>query len=126
MQPFDWETAPLDRNTLLEASAGTGKTYTLEHLVLRLITEREIPLPSILVVTFTNAAAREMQDRIRGLLLSEARNNQGRKKELLQQAVTDFDSSSIMTIHGFCSRVLQKWPFESGFPLGLKLGVKMI
>jgi exodeoxyribonuclease V beta subunit len=122
MQPFDWETAPLDRNTLLEASAGTGKTYTLEHLVLRLITEREIPLPSILVVTFTNAAAREMQDRIRGLLLSEARNNQGRKKELLQQAVTDFDSSSIMTIHGFCSRVLQKWPFESGVSLGLEIG----
>ncbi|MBN2627063.1 MAG: UvrD-helicase domain-containing protein [Spirochaetales bacterium] len=118
MQAFDWEKAPLDRNILLEASAGTGKTYTLERLVMRLVTEREIPLPEILVVTFTNMAAREMQERIGRLLSEEAGRSTGLKEELLRRGVRDFDRAAVFTIHGFCSRVLQSLPFECGLPPG--------
>jgi len=62
---------------LLEASAGTGKTFTLAHLVLRLVSEAELALPAILVVTFTEAAAAELRDRIgrrlqQGLALLES------------------------------------------------------
>ncbi|MEB3270327.1 MAG: UvrD-helicase domain-containing protein [Synechococcus sp.] len=75
----------LDANTLdlapgirlLEASAGTGKTFALAHLVLRLVSEAELALPRILVVTFSEAAAAELRDRIgrrlqQGLALLES------------------------------------------------------
>ena len=56
---------------LLEASAGTGKTFALAHLVLRLVTERKLNLKELLVVTFTEAAAAELRDRI-GRRLNDA------------------------------------------------------
>ncbi|MDC7220441.1 MAG: UvrD-helicase domain-containing protein [Spirochaetales bacterium] len=122
MQPFDWEKAPLDKNILLEASAGTGKTYTLERLVLRLVTEREIPVSRILVVTFTNMAAREMQERIGRLLTAEKGRAQGERADLLRRASGDFDRAAINTIHGFCAQVLQTLPFECGLPPGAEIG----
>lgn len=64
---------------LLEASAGTGKTFSLAHLVLRFVSEAELPLNQLLVVTFTNAAAAELRERI------------GRR---LQQALTGLDSGA--------------------------------
>jgi hypothetical protein len=69
---FDANTFPLDPGLrLLEASAGTGKTFALAHLALRLVTERAIPLRRLLVVTFTDAAATELRERI-GRRLQEA------------------------------------------------------
>ena len=62
---FDPNHYPLDPGLrLLEASAGTGKTFALAHLALRLISEGAIPLSSLLVVTFTDAAAAELRSRI--------------------------------------------------------------
>ena len=62
---FDPNHYPLDPGLrLLEASAGTGKTFALAHLALRLISEAAIPLPSLLVVTFTEAAAAAVRSRI--------------------------------------------------------------
>ena len=63
---------PLDAGVRrLEASAGTGKTFALAHLVLRLITERKLNLKELLVVTFTEAASAELRDRI-GRRLNDA------------------------------------------------------
>ncbi|EAQ68861.1 exodeoxyribonuclease V (RecBCD complex)/ beta subunit [Synechococcus sp. RS9909] len=65
MRRFEHNAYPLDPGVrLLEASAGTGKTFALAHLVLRLITERDLDLNQLLVVTFTDAAAAELRDRI--------------------------------------------------------------
>ena len=65
MRRFEHNDYPLDPGVrLLEASAGTGKTFALAHLVLRLITERRLELDQLLVVTFTDAAAAELRDRI--------------------------------------------------------------
>jgi len=70
--PFD-ATAPLrDGTVLLEASAGTGKTYTITSLVLRLVAEQEIDLERILIVTFTRAAAAELRGRVRARLVAAA------------------------------------------------------
>ena len=64
-QRFDANTYPLDPGVrLLEASAGTGKTFALAHLCLRLITEADHALEALLVVTFTDAAAEELRSRI--------------------------------------------------------------
>ena len=69
---FEPNQYPLDAGVrLLEASAGTGKTFALAHLVLRLVTERKLNLKELLVVTFTEAAAAELRDRI-GRRLNDA------------------------------------------------------
>lgn len=136
-ESFDFELAgPLPQNTvLLEASAGTGKTYTIAHLAVRYIAEEGAEIDKILVVTFTEAATRELRDRIRkrirdaidalggkgsedGLLLEWAEGVEPSNRELyrqrLERALSDFDAAGISTIHGFCSRVLSQAAFESG------------
>lgn len=62
---FDAATAPLTIPTLLEASAGTGKTFSIKHLVLRIVVELEIPMDAVLVASFTRAATAELKQRIR-------------------------------------------------------------
>lgn len=106
----------LSKPGLLEASAGTGKTYAIEHLVLRLLLETpDLELPSILVLTFTEKAAGELKDKIRARLA--ARLAQGGlppgARERLRRAHLEFDRASIHTIHGFCQRVLRKYAFET-------------
>src|SRR5207237_7352458 len=65
------ETIDLDRHGVIEASAGTGKTYTLEKLVLRLLRERPVSLEQILLVTFTEKATGELKGRLRQALERE-------------------------------------------------------
>ena len=135
----DW---PLDGRHLVEASAGTGKTWTICGLYLRLLLERTYTVQQILVVTFTNAATAELRERIReriatcchaleqdqldGLdefsrtLLSDAAVRGGSTLAGLQQtlrhALNTFDEASIFTIHGFCQRALSDTPFAAGLP----------
>ncbi len=125
---------------LIEASAGTGKTFTLAALVTRLVAEREVPIDRILVVTFTRAAAAELRDRIRRRLADAASALAGGldgradvdadevhrilalgtadevelRRTRLARAVTDFDTATITTIHGFCQQVLQSLGATSG------------
>jgi len=133
MKPFDLQTAPLKGGTLIEAGAGTGKTYALVGLFLRMIVELGLRIEQILVVTYTKAATEELKTRIRNRLTA-ARNAFGGGpvdddalasmvhtapdiKEALQRietALTDFDRAAIFTIHGFCQRLLQQYAFETG------------
>ena len=121
----------LDRYAVIEASAGTGKTFALVELVLELVLEQEIPLKSILLVTFTEKATAELRLRLRTKLweLLEAceknsasfqtipkgpfwKINSVRKKQL-KAALLDFDSVPVYTIHGFCKRILREFAFEN-------------
>jgi exodeoxyribonuclease V beta subunit len=71
--PFQLAATPLSTGvTLIEASAGTGKTSTIAGIFLRLILEYDLPVTDLLVVTFTEAATEELRDRIRQLLLEAA------------------------------------------------------
>jgi exodeoxyribonuclease V beta subunit len=125
---------------LLEASAGTGKTYTIAMLVLRFIIERDIAINSLLVVTFTKAATEELKHRIRAKLVEAKRaitqqafgdddtvknwlaqlekNRPDLSTELIKQrlelALLDIDGAGIFTIHSFCQRVLREHALESG------------
>ena len=101
---------------LLEASAGTGKTYAIEHLSLRLLLENEdLDFSSILVLTFTEKAAGELKEKIRNRLAW--RLTQGglpaAAQARLKEAFLGFDRASIHTIHGFCQRVLRDYAFEN-------------
>lgn len=139
--PTDWRVLPLqaDGRSLIEASAGTGKTWTMAALYLRLLLEREITPRQILVATFTDAAASELRERIRQrVLLAEYRASQTafedsedsalqwldqrwqddaqRQKDLLRLrlARAELDMAPISTLHGVCARVLREHPFETG------------
>lgn len=130
---FDLLRGPLAGANLIEASAGTGKTYTLVALFLRLILEKNLAANQILVVTFTEAATGELRDRIRTRIreavqvfsgkpsddaflssLAAEQRDPFRACRQLQAALRDFDQAAIFTIHGFCHRVLHESAFESG------------
>lgn len=139
MQPLDPLALPLRGGLLLEASAGTGKTYTLALLVLRLLLEQALPVDQILVVTFTRAATGELRDRIRRRLREalDALERGGSDDPLLQEllarlepeitrqrladALVRMDEAAIHTIHGYCQRVLQEHAFASATPFSVEL-----
>jgi len=133
MNRFDLLHTPLAGRNLIEASAGTGKTFTIAGVYLRLVLELRLTVAEILVVTFTEAATKELRERIRkrlkeaehafergescDLLLSGllvALPDHAEARRTLANAVRSFDEAAIFTIHGFCQRMLQENPFESG------------
>ena len=107
----------LPGETMIEANAGTGKTYTLCRIVERLILDHEIPIERILAVTFTNAAADELRERIRQNL-RDKRNSlekeEKKKRHLLNRALSNFDDARLFTLHAFCKRLLSEFSFECG------------
>ncbi len=130
---LDPVTVPLKGTRIIEAGAGTGKTYTISSLFVRLIVETDLSVDQVLVVTFTKAATEELRGRIRGritdaveafeqgghedsLLDRLARGNENRDQALsrLRQALQSFDEAAIFTIHGFCQRLLAEHAFETG------------
>ncbi|PCJ56783.1 MAG: hypothetical protein COA79_17675 [Planctomycetota bacterium] len=113
----------LDSHGLFEASAGTGKTYTIEHLIGRIICEKKIPLHKILIVTFTEKATSELTARIRSQLLLLLKNSDNEDTaELIKESLDQFDQASIFTIHGFCQNILKDYQFESGSAFNVTLG----
>lgn len=132
MQPLDLINTPLEGINLIEASAGTGKTYAIEGLLLRLILEKQLRVDQILVVTFTKAATAELRDRIRGKLLQaekafaagasednlladllQRQKDHAAAVDLIHDALVEFDKAPIFTIHGFCARILYEHAFET-------------
>ncbi len=106
----------LEKHALIEASAGTGKTYTIENLVVRLLEEREdLGLENILLVTFTEKATSELKMRIREKIEKTIENRSGNPRAFrrLQDALDIFDRAPIHTIHGFCQTVLRDFAFEN-------------
>lgn len=142
MQQLNPLICPLTGVQLIEASAGTGKTYTITSLYLRLILGlgyRALLPDEILVVTFTNAATDELRGRIRKRLRQAEMFFQQQQNNAVAQIKDDFltsllahitdlptaiarlrdaqllmDNAAIYTIHGFCQRVLKQYAFESG------------
>ncbi|MDQ6685687.1 MAG: UvrD-helicase domain-containing protein, partial [Pseudomonadota bacterium] len=143
---FDALTCPLAETQLIEASAGTGKTWNLCRLYLRLILERRLDVRQVLVVTFTNAATAELRERVRARLVETADALRGHGAaspdrfvadlleslrrthgvadadmlHRLDDALQSFDEAAIFTIHGFCQRALGELPFAAGAPLALE------
>ena len=120
------------RLNIIEASAGTGKTYLIEHRLVDLILSGT-PVEHILVVTFTDKATAELKHRVRALLMRlsmlseppdaqqpETQHNDtphwligDAQRTMLRRAVLNFEQAPIFTIHGFCNRVLREHAFAS-------------
>ncbi len=113
----------LTNHAAIEASAGTGKTYTIENLVVKLLTlskqelklKKDITIDQILIVTFTEKATSELKERIRNKIIEKINDKELEKnnKERLKDSLDKFDNASIFTIHGFCMQVLRQYAFEN-------------
>ena len=135
---LDLNQIPLSGRNLIEASAGTGKTYTIAALYTRLIVEQDLDVSKILVMTFTNAATEELRARLRKALVDAlqaiatdeipaepflrqirdqmiASPEQSAKAiKKLRLAICGFDQAAVYTIHGFCQRLLKDIALETG------------
>lgn len=148
LNPF---TIPLNQASLIEASAGTGKTYTMANLYLRLVLGIDcnpLNVEQILVVTFTKAATQELRDRIRAKLARTAEIFQKTGDELtaelqkddllndfykaiqpklseallrLRIAERNMDVATIFTIDSFCQKMLFQYAFDSGVRFDIQL-----
>lgn len=133
MKEFDISRISLEGTHLVEANAGTGKTYALSGIFLRLLLERDLSPGEILVVTYTRAATQELRDRIRKVIrqaldylsgkpdvdsfierVVNGQQDPARSLDTLTRALRDLDEAAIFTIHGFCQRLLQENAFETG------------
>ena len=141
--PDPYLVLPLAGVQRIEASAGTGKTFTLATLVVRLVVERGLRIGQVLAVTYTEAATQELRKRIRErlqltlrLLDSAPHDDDGAEAALthallqrhraasgedpaalrrrLRQAALEIDLAAIHTIHGFCARVLREHALDAG------------
>jgi len=147
MLPREWDILSeieAGRSVLLEASAGTGKTYQIASLVLRLVVEFEVPIERILTLTFTNAATAELRDRVRrrlegarevlsgaapvdlrdavmASLAAVSKDALDSRLGRVEAALASFDLAPISTIHGFSQSMLGLFAFESGQESGLEL-----
>ncbi|HET6631682.1 MAG TPA: UvrD-helicase domain-containing protein [Rhodanobacteraceae bacterium] len=144
--PADWRELSLadGGRSLIEASAGTGKTWTIAVLYLRLLLERGLSPRQIVVTTFTNPAAAELRERLRGKLQwalrqvpdATAADSQAESLDVqwlqsrwatnatvraadlqrLRLALAELDLAPILTLHSLCRRILADHPFACGAP----------
>jgi len=140
VKPLQVESMPLTGVNLIEASAGTGKTYTITGLYLRLLLEAKHPIEEILVMTYTEAATKELRERVWSRLLEAKEafslgsssdpllisllsqfSERDKALQLLDQALHGFDEAAIFTLHGYCKRALDDAAFESGLGFEIEL-----
>ncbi len=95
------------KNLLLSAGAGSGKTAVLVERIIRLIIRDKIAIDKLLVVTFTNAAAGEMRERIGEAILKELEKQDANKEHLRKQLIL-LNKASIMTLHAFCTEIVRR------------------
>jgi exodeoxyribonuclease V beta subunit len=128
---------------VIEASAGTGKTYTIVGIFIRLLLEKDLKVDQILVMTFTKKATAELRDRILTRLREclnlienrevtsdaflthfldwvENRDSEAVKAKI-REAIQNFDDSRVFTIHGFCQKVLSEEALSAGVPFDLEV-----
>ncbi len=125
----------LDQTLFVEAGAGTGKTRALVGRIVELVATGTAPMREIAAITFTEAAAGELRDRLRQALEQVAADPDGRlaaqddladpalgadehaaRAARAAEAVGELDGAAISTLHGFAQRILAEHPFEAGLP----------
>ncbi|MBP5767865.1 MAG: UvrD-helicase domain-containing protein [Fibrobacter sp.] len=132
MENFSLRNFDPSRSLFIEASAGTGKTYTIQLMVAKLIS-LGTPLKKILIVTYTEKAAGELKDRIRkkiGEVLDckKIDKTDDTEKELdettlalFSKAYQDVDNAAIFTIHSFCQKALKEYAYDAGRPFDMSM-----
>jgi ATP-dependent helicase/nuclease subunit A len=109
-----------DRTFFVEAGAGTGKTTIVVGRIVNLVATGHVTMEDLAAITFTEAAAAELRDRVREGLergaLETTRDDEQRARCL--RAVSEIDLAAISTIHAFAAQLLRTYPLEAGLPPG--------
>ena len=134
IQPLKVKETPLDERVLIEASAGTGKTYTIGLIVIRLLLEKLLPIQKIVLITFTEAATADLKkktaekimealdrwkkddnnDDLTAIIEGAKKSEDALIKEAnLLDAIARIDEMPVFTIHGFCTRLLNEFTYET-------------
>lgn len=144
MERFDLQGAlpEIGSTTVLEASAGTGKTFALAGLVTRYLAETGVTLDEMLLITFNRAASRELRERVRDQIVATVAALDGRlppasdlvehlvrgsgpelatRRARLRDALANFDAATIATTHEFCGSVLKSLGVAGDTDTGLTL-----
>lgn len=122
LDPDQLEAVCADRNVVVSAGAGSGKTTVLSYRFLRLVAEGRAEVGEILTLTFTRKAAAEMHERIHRLLVRMSRECTGDAKEILaareriRKQLRSFGRASISTLDSFCSRIVRSDSLSYGIP----------
>ena len=135
MPSLNVQKLPLDEKVLIEASAGTGKTFTIGLIVVRLLLEKCLPIKKIVLITFTKAATAELkkntsekiieaydiwkngcdkEDDLTAIVKNAKKENSQAREANLLEAIACMDEMPVFTIHGFCERLLGEFAFETG------------
>ena len=101
-------------NVLVMAGAGTGKTHTLVERCLNLLCEEKASLDEILIVTFTEAAATEMRQRLRTALEKTLNPQLSTLNQFVAEQLALFDAAHIGTLHSFCLKLIREHFYELG------------
>lgn len=113
--------------TWIEASAGTGKTYAIERIVLRLTAEKGFKPGEILLLSFTRKTAEELRERIRAKLKKESDPKTAKdewtsaQRKRIGDAYLLCDEAAVHTLHGFCQTALLTHALEMRLPFGSEL-----
>lgn len=108
------------KNYLIEAGAGAGKTFTMVHRIAHQLTTGLCSPENMAVITFTNKATEEMRKRLDDILIKQRDNTSDPDEKLrLDDLIRAVGRMQISTIHSFCKTMLESMPFESG--LGMEL-----
>ncbi|QIW10564.1 UvrD-helicase domain-containing protein [Francisella sp. LA112445] len=142
MKNLNANTITLQGRHIIEASAGTGKTFNITKIYIRLLLEKKLLPNNILVMTFTKDATQEIIGRVEGEIrdvLNDISN--GKEVEVsikgndtliqkadenykhLKRALLEIDEAAIFTIHGFCKKVLSEQAFASGMEMDVSMEV---
>ena len=117
----------LQDTLFIEASAGTGKTTSLVNRVVNMVSTRTATLDKIAAITFTEAAAAELRERIREELENAAADceRSTAERDRCQQGISDLDQSAIQTLHAFAALLLHERPLEAGLPPSFEVSDEM-
>ena len=108
------------QNILVAAAAGSGKTAVLVERIINKIINQKMDIDKMLVVTFTNAAASEMRERILNAIYKKIDENP--EDERLQRQITLLNKASICTIDSFCLDIVRNNFFEIDIPQNFRIG----
>ena len=113
----------LDENLFVEAGAGTGKTTALVGRIVTLIASGAAKMAGLAAITFTEAAAAELRDRVRRDLEIAAEDDSRHEdsRDRCRRAVSEMDAASIQTLHSFAQSLLRELPLEAGLPPGFEM-----
>ena len=113
----------LDENLFVEAGAGTGKTTALVGRIVTLVASGAAEMAGLAAITFTEAAAAELRDRVRRDLevAAEDESLDADSREQCRRAVSEMNAASIQTLHSFAQSLLRELPLEAGLPPGFEM-----